>query len=136
MRTLLCLLVAAACCLSSCQKLVDEQKRNLLVQAITSGQWEIESYMEGAAALTDQFAGYAFQFTENGTVTGTRDDTAHQGTWTGDMANYSISSYFPNAGEPLNKLNGTWLITDGRLDHVVAEMRVGEEITVLKLKKK
>ena len=46
------------------------------------------------------------------------------------------ASDFPGAQYPLNKLNGTWKITDSSLDYVKSEMGTGTAKYLLYLKKK
>lgn len=127
---LLCIMGA-----SSCKKLVQDEKRDLLVQAMVSGRWHVETFQEGSVVVTDQFTGYNFQFYENGTVSGLKDTLVEQGIWSSDIQNYSISSMFPEAGDPLKKLNGTWRITDTRSDYVVAEMNTTQGKNILHLRK-
>lgn len=119
---------------SSCEKLVEDTKKDLLLDIMTTGQWHVESYMEGANSITEQFDGYQFKFKDDGSVLGTKDLAVTQGTWAGDLTNYSIISNFPTAGDPLKKLNGTWKIKDSDLDYVAAEMKTTQFI-ILHLRK-
>jgi hypothetical protein len=102
---------------------------------MTTGQWHVESYMEGTIAVTDQFQGFNFQFYEDGSVTGNNGTSSTTGTWLGDIRNYSIISNFPSATNPLIKLNGTWLIKDSSMDYVAAEMKTSQGIMILHLRK-
>jgi hypothetical protein len=129
------LMISFALLGSSCKKLVEDKKRDLLVQAMTDGTWHIETFQEGAVTITDQFTGYNFQFHANGTVIGFRDTRDEEGTWSGDLQNYSIMSNFPSAENPLKKLNGTWKITDSAADLVVAEMSTSQAKNILHLRK-
>jgi hypothetical protein len=120
---------------SSCGKLIQDQQRNALIVIMTDGQWHVKSYMEGANPVTVQFEGFNFQFNEDGTVSGDNGTGAINGTWMADIENYSIISHFPTAGEPLNKLNGTWKIKDSGLEYVVAEMKTSQYVAILHLRK-
>ena len=120
----------------SCKKLVEDQKRDLLLQAMTDGQWHIETFQEGSASITEQFDGYMFQFRANGTVAGIRNDVPEvDGTWVSDIQNLSIISNFPSATDPLKKLNATWRITDTKADYVAAETSGSEGKNILHLRK-
>ena len=119
----------------SCEKLVETKKRDALLEIMTSGQWHVESYIEGTIVITDQFQGFNFQFNEDGSVTGNDGLVITTGTWVGDIRNYSISSNFPSAPDPLKKLNGTWIIKDSGLDYVAAEMKNIQGIMILRLRK-
>ncbi|MBA4167216.1 MAG: hypothetical protein H0X41_06710, partial [Chitinophagaceae bacterium] len=108
---------------------------DLLVQAMTDGQWHVETFQEGPDTITDEFTGYNFQFQENGKVTSIKDSLIIQGNWTSDVQNYSISSDFPSAENPIKKLNGTWKIRDTQMDYVVAEMTDTQGKNILHLRK-
>ena len=129
------LLISFIVAFSSCKKLVEDKKRDLLVQAMTDGEWHIETFQEGSVVITDQFTGFNFKFHEDGTVTSSRDSVLQEGTWSSDLQNYSIMSDFPGAAYPLNKLNGTWKITDTQSDYVVAEMSNDQVKNILHLRK-
>lgn len=129
------LLLGALVLLGSCKKLVEDRKRDLLVQAMANGQWHIETFQEGSATITDQFAGYNFEFHDNGTISAIKATIYTAGTWSSDLQNYSITSDFPSAPDPLKKLNGTWRITDSQTGFVVAELSVSQNKTILHLRK-
>jgi hypothetical protein len=120
---------------SSCKKLVEDKKRDLLVEAMTKGSWHVETFQEGPAPITNEFTGYNFQFHSNGAVEGITDSLVSEGTWTSDVQNYSITSNFPLATGPLKKLNGTWKITDTKADYVAAEMNNAQVKNLLHLRK-
>lgn len=108
----------------------------MLVSAITNGVWIVEQYKEDTSDITAGFQGYEFRFSENGTVTGTKDGNTANGTWTGDINTRTISSNFPNIGEPVKKLNGIWLLTDTYWDYVEALMTTETGKNQLHLRKK
>ena len=102
---------------------------------MTNGHWRVESYSEGTINITELFNGYDFKFETDGTVTGANGRVTSKGTWAGDIENYTISSNFPGAEDPLKKLNGMWKITNTKLDFVNAEMNTNSGKMVLQLKK-
>lgn len=120
---------------ASCEKLVEDKQRDALEQLITNGQWHVESYLEGTNQVTQEFEGFNFQFTVEGTVYGHKDSSVVAGSWSGDIENYSITSNFPNAENPLKRLNGTWKIKDSSLDYVAAEMITQQGTMILHLRK-
>ena len=136
MKNLLRFLFVAFVALSSCKKAIEDTKKNILLGMITNGQWYVESFKEADADITDNFTGFLFSFEENGTVTGSRQNESHSGTWEGVISTYSIISEFPAAGEPLIKLNGTWKVKDSAEDYVLAEKQADSATSVLKLRKK
>ncbi len=131
------LLLLAGISAGSCKKLVEDKKRDLLIDAITKGKWIVEDYTEAGVDRSIDFMGYEFSFEENGTVTGVYSGgAASAGTWTGDIGNASISANFPAASDPVSRLNGTWNIYDSYWDYVKARRTVDGITINLNLRKK
>lgn len=120
----------------SCKKLIDQKKQNTIMDAITNGIWVVDYYLEGSNDISASFTGYEFQFKNDGTVTGTASGNSTAGTWSGNASNYSITSNFPSAIDPVKKLNGIWLIKDSYWDYVEAEMTTSSGKNILHLSKK
>lgn len=121
----------------SCKKAIENKQREILVDAITNGQWRVHQFIENAVDITGQFNGYTFQFEEHGAVHALYVGSVYaDGLWTGDANNYTITSQFPTANDPIKKLNGTWKLTDSYWDYVEAEMNVAGGKNVLHLIKK
>ncbi|MBC7828165.1 MAG: hypothetical protein H7122_10490 [Chitinophagaceae bacterium] len=119
----------------SCKKAIENKQRDILIDAITNGEWQVQQYVEGTADVTILFYGYRFQFEEQGAVHAKYGGSAEHGTWTGDVSNYSISSQFPVATDPVKKLNGIWKLTDSYWDYVEAEMNTANGKNILHLRK-
>lgn len=131
------LLIALFTGLASCQKAIENQiEQSIIDQIITSGIWVVDRYQENTTDATAQFAGYEFKFNNNGTVTGTLNNNATQGTWSTDKVNVTITSNFPVNTAPLQKLNGVWKITDPGIAYVKANMNTPAFNAVLELRKK
>lgn len=126
--------IVASCI--SCQKYVEKQVEKKVLEAMTTGIWIVVQFLEDTADITTQFLNYDFRFFENGTVTGTIGTNVANGTWVANTSNYSITSEFPSAGNPLEKLNATWLIKDSYWDYVKAETTTPNGKNVLRLRKK
>ena len=120
----------------SCKKAIENKQRDIIIDAMTNGVWIVEQYMEGATDITASFAGYEFKFNTNETVTGTKGAMVESGTWSGNATNYTITSQFPAAGDPLKKLNGVWKLTDSEWVYVEAEMTTTSGKNILHLRKK
>jgi len=120
----------------SCQKYIEKQAEKKVLEAMTTGIWIVEQFLEDTADITTQFLNYDFRFFENGTVTGTIGTNVANGTWVANTSNYSITSEFPSAGNPLEKLNATWVIKDSYWDFVKAETATSNGKNVLRLRKK
>lgn len=134
--TKLVILTLIMASLVSCKKKVEEKKKDLVMQAITTGLWYVEKYLEGTSDISGDFAGYIFKFNTDGTVTGDKSGVISNGTWSGDAVNYSITSNFTGAGDPVGKLNGIWKITDSYWDYVEAEKNTPSGKDILHLRKK
>ena len=119
----------------SCRKAIEKKKQEMLLNAITDGKWVVEQYLEGATNVTGDFEDYDFQFFKDGKVTGFNTGGSTDGTWEGDISNYSILSQFPTATNPVKRLNGTWKIKDSDWDYVEAEMNTSTGKNILHLRK-
>jgi type 1 glutamine amidotransferase len=120
----------------SCKKYIQQQEQNALVSIVTKGTWRVTGYHDQATTnLTDSFAGYSFQFNENGTLYTVKYGQQTNGTWSANIGNKTITSTFPGAPYPINLLNYTWTITDSYSDSVAAKTAVGESFNILNLHK-
>ena len=135
MKAIVTILFACSLALCSCSKIIENKQKNIVLELMTNGQWYVQSYMHDSSSVTAEFDGYLFQFHENGMVEGKKGGLVTEGTWIADVPNLSIISEFPGAGEPLKRLNGTWLFKDTSETYVLAEMTTAEGKMVLKLKK-
>lgn len=120
----------------SCKKAIEDKQRDLLIDAMTNGQWLVQQYLEGTVDVSAEFSGFEFQFEENGAVHAVKSGSVQHGTWVGDINNYSITSNFPAADEPVKKLNGVWRLTDSDWNYVKAEMTTANGKNLLHLVKK
>lgn len=114
--------------IASCKKFVEDQKQQAAMSFITNGYWKIESMMVDTVSITDEFEGYKFKFNDDGTVDGITAAQTISGTWAGDVSDYSITSDFGSAGDPLSKLNGRWIIKDSGTDYVKADLSIDGSI--------
>lgn len=136
-KNLLFIVLIVSCTISfSCKKAIEQKKEDIIMSAITDGTWIVEQYFEGANNVSYEFQDYDFKFYKDGSVTGTKQGNSTAGTWIGNATNYSITSNFPSAGDPILKLNGVWKITDSYWDYVEAEMTTPAGKNLLHLRKK
>ena len=120
----------------SCKKFIEQQVQNAIVDLVTKGQWRVTGYIDHQTdTLTNDFAGYLFQFNENGTVYGVKFGQQTNGTWSADVSTKSITSTFPTATYPITLLNHTWKITDSYTDSVAAKTPVDSSFNILNLHK-
>ena len=129
--------LAGVAMLFSCKKAIEQQERNIIIDAMTNGRWYVEQYKQTTTDISTSFSGYEFQFYENGNVEGIKNTTAKSGTWTTDITNYTITANFPaSANDTLKLLNYTWKITDSYLDYVEAKTTTTSGDNILHLRKK
>jgi hypothetical protein len=121
----------------SCKKAIEQQQKNIIIDAMTNGRWYVEQYKENTTDLTGDFFGYEFQFYENGHVDGIKTPVTKSGNWSSDITNYTITAAFPvAAGDTLKRLNYTWKITDSYLNYVEAKTTTTAGDNILHLRKK
>lgn len=122
--------------LGSCKKVIEDKKADIVLDAMTNGQWYVSSFIEGSSDLTTSFAPYVFQFYRDGKVSGFTSTSEEKGTWAGDPDALTIQSQFPTASDPVKKLNALWKIVDSSWDYVKAKTTVDGQNKQLELKKK
>jgi len=126
------IIVLAGCSKEKKQKI----QENLILKAMTDGQWKVTSYNKGGTIITSDFSSYKFQFKTNLTVDAINGGTVEKtGNWNADPASQSITSTFVGATDPLIYLNGTWHITQTTWTSVDATQTVNGEVRTLQLDK-
>jgi len=120
----------------SCNKAVEKVQENIVIKAMTDGQWRITKLTKASDDLTPGYAPYRFQFYANNTVDAINNGTTEKkGNWTADANARTISSTFSGAGPLLMQLNGTWQITNNSWTYVEATQTVNGEVLKLRLDK-
>ena len=121
-----------------CKKVKEDLGKKFIISAMTSGLWTVQTFTDENADITANFAGYEFQFKEDGKVYAIKTGTSEQvtGAWEGNVDNLTIFSNFPGAGEPLQRLNDTWKITNNTTKLVEASPFNSGRVAYLKLVKK
>ena len=120
----------------SCKKTKEKIGTNLIVQAMTNGQWVITSFNDNGTNKTADFSAYKFQFHSDYTVDAINNNTVEKtGSWNGNTTNQSITAAFSGATNPLLLINGTWIITDNSWTYVEAKKTEGADIKTLRLDK-
>lgn len=121
---------------AGCKKAKEDIAMKFLMEAMTNGRWIVEVYREDDVDETAAFEGYEFQFTKEGKVYAITGVGQSEGSWVGDVNNRTIYSNFPAAGNPLQKLNDTFKITNNTTKLVEAVPFDGGRDVYLKLVKK
>ncbi|RYZ27128.1 MAG: hypothetical protein EOO10_13645 [Chitinophagaceae bacterium] len=122
--------------LSSCKKFVDSVQEDLVIKAMTDGQWRVTSFKRDNTDVTAGFSSYTFQFRQDKTVEAINNGAVEsRGTWNGNAENKTIASNFTNAAATLMLLNGTWQITNNSWTYVEATQTINNEVRTLRLDK-
>lgn len=119
------------------QEVIEEIQTDLVVQAMTNGQWKVKSFVKGSEDVTTNFSPYSFQFKTNKNVEAIENGSVKAtGTWSANATARTITSSFTApATETLLWLNGTWTITDSGTTYVVAKQTVAGVEWNLRLEK-
>jgi lipopolysaccharide export LptBFGC system permease protein LptF len=134
MKKLLSLILIVS--LLSCEKKKEEVQEELVILAMTSGQWKVTNYTMGSMNHTSDFNPYLFQFKSNNTVDAINNGSVEKtGSWQGDPNARTIASQFTNANATLTLLNGTWNITRNSWTYVEAKQTINGAEHSLRLDK-
>jgi len=122
--------------LGSCKKAAEKIGEDLVIQAMTSGQWKITKFTQNGTDITSSFSNYKFQYYSNKTVDAILNGaTERTGNWDGNATAMTTWANFPGAPNPISLINGTWNITNNGWTYVEATQTNGSEIKTLRLDK-
>lgn len=120
----------------SCKKAKEAIYEDLVIKAMTDGQWTITSFTLNGTNITSEFNGFKFQYYSNKTVDAILNGTVEKtGTWDGNATNMTTSANFPGAVNPLLRINGNWNIINNSWTYVNASQTVGTEVKTMRLDK-
>lgn len=135
MKNILFLFILCVC-LSSCKKIVESVQEDLVVKAMTDGQWRVTKFTRDNTDVTTDFSAYKFQFRSNNTVEAINNGSSETtGTWSANASARTIASSFSSANATVSLLNGTWTITNNSWTFVEATQTVNSEVRTLRLDK-
>lgn len=122
--------------LGSCKKTAEKIGEDLVIKAMTDGQWKITKFTQNSTDITASFSDYKFQYYSNKTVdailNGVKD---RSGNWDGNAAAMTTWADFPGSPTPISLINGTWNITKSSWTYVEAKQTNGTEVKTLRLDK-
>ena len=121
---------------SSCDKAVEKIGEDLVIKAMTDGQWKITKFTQNGTDITSGFSGYKFQYHSNKTVDAILNGTTERtGIWDGNAVAMTTYASFPGASNPISLIDGTWNITKNSWTYVEASQTNGGETKTLRLDK-
>ena len=122
--------------LGSCKKKVEQIAQDLVIKAMTDGQWHITNFVNNGTNITADFSTYKFQYYSNKTVDAIHNGTVEKtGSWDGNATTMTTYANFVSPAYPLNLINGTWHIDRNSWTYVEATQTVGAEVRVMRLDK-
>ena len=135
MKRTIPLLITILICLS-CKKVKEAIYEDMVIKAMTDGQWKITSFTLNGNNITSDFSGYKFQYYSNKTVDAIKNGLVEKtGTWDGNASTMTTSANFPGAVNPLLMINGNWSIVNSSWTYVVATQTVGTDVKNMRLDK-
>lgn len=119
-----------------CKKAIEQAQQDLVIQAMTNGQWKITNFVNNGTNVSAEFSEYKFQYYSNKTVNAIKNGTVEKtGTWDGNASARTTSANFINATSPLDLINGSWHIDDNSWTFVVASQTTGSQTKTMRLDK-
>lgn len=122
---------------TGCKKAIEQIQEDLVVKAMTDGQWVITRFTLNGNTITSDFTGYTFKYKDNPKkVDAIRNSvTEMTGDWGGNSADLTTWANFSGAPTPLSLINGTWKITRNSWTYVEATQTAGSETKFMRLDK-
>jgi hypothetical protein len=122
--------------LGACKKTIQNAQEDLVIKAMTDGQWGITSFTLNGTDITSGFSAYRFKYYSNKTVDAINNGTVEKtGTWDGDANTMTTSANFNVVTFPLALINGSWKITRNSWIYVEATQTSGSETKTMRLDK-
>lgn len=135
MKQPIILFVSLIMLLCGCKKTIEKKAEDIVIQAMTNGQWVVTKFIQNGTDITSSFSSYKFQYYSNKTVDAIKNGiTENTGTWNGDASAMTIEAYFLGASAPISLINGTWNITKNSWTYVEATQN-GTEVKNIRLEK-
>jgi hypothetical protein len=120
----------------SCKKKVEQIQQDLVILAMTDGQWVVTNFTLNSNTITTDFANYKFKYYSNKTVDAIKSGTVEKtGTWGGDATTMTTWANFTMPPYPLDLINGDWNITRNSWTYVEATQTIGSNTKTMRLDK-
>ncbi|HEX4877800.1 MAG TPA: membrane lipoprotein lipid attachment site-containing protein [Chitinophagaceae bacterium] len=122
--------------LTGCKKTIEQIQQDLVIQAMTDGQWKITNFVNNGNNITGDFANYRFKYYSNKTVDAINNGTVEKtGNWDGNANTMTTWANFSSASYPLTLINGNWQITRNSWTYVEATQTSGTDTKNMRLDK-
>ena len=123
--------------LSACKKTVEAIQEDLVIKAMTDGQWKVTNFVYNGSTITSDFAAYRFKYYNNPKKVDAIKNgvTESTGDWGGNSSDNTTWANFNNVPAPILLINGTWNITRNSWTYVEATQTVGSDTKIMRLDK-
>jgi len=122
--------------LPGCRKTIEHIQEDLVLKAMTDGQWAITNFTLNGTTITSDFASYKFKYYSDKTVDAINNGTfERKGNWDGNAAAMTTWANFTAPPYPINLINGTWHITRNSWTYVEASQTDGADTKTMRLDK-
>lgn len=137
MKQTFILLLSTLLLSTGCKKAIEQIQEDLVIKAMTDGQWAVTNFIQNGTNITSDFSGYTFKYKDNPKkVDAIRNAvTELTGDWGGNSADLTTWANFSGAPTPLSLINGTWKITRNSWTYVEATQTVGSDTKFMRLDK-
>jgi hypothetical protein len=136
MKIKLTLIVILLFQLTSCKKTIENIQQDLVIQAMTDGQWKITNFVYNGSNISADFTNYRFKYYSNKTVEAINNGSVEKtGNWDGNATAMTTWASFTGAVYPLSLINGNWNITRNSWTYVEATQNSGSETKIMRLDK-
>lgn len=136
MKKSILIFLSSICLLTGCKKAIEQAQEDLVLKAMTDGQWGITSFTQNGTNITAAFATYKFKYYSNKTVDAINNGVVEKtGTWDGNASTMTTSANFINAAYPLILINGNWHIDRNSWTYVEASQTIGTDTKTMRLDK-
>lgn len=122
--------------LAGCKKTAEKIAEDLVIKAMTDGQWKVSNFVNNGANITADFTNYKFQYYENRTVDAINNGIVEKtGTWNGNATTMTTSANFSSPAYPLNLINGEWRIVRNSWTYIEVTQTIGLDTKIMRLDK-
>ncbi len=122
--------------LAGCNKPIEQIQQDLVLKAMTDGQWAVTSFTQNGTNITADFTAYKFKYYSDKTVDAIKNGVVEKtGTWDGNATTMTTSANFLSPPYPLNLINGNWHIDNNSWTFVVATQTLGSDSKTMRLDK-
>ena len=122
--------------MSGCKKSIEKIAEDLVIKAMTDGQWRVTNFVNNGTNITADFTNYKFQYYENRTVDAINNGTVEKtGTWNGNATAMTTSANFIAPAYPLNLINGEWHIVRNSWTYIEVTQTIGPDTKIMRLDK-